>query len=1198
MNATLRVETLRLLRKFWRRRTAMLCVRGLCAFLAVAILLLILVALIDRSSLIADSLRWTGSCVAYGIALLTGWWLGVRLLTGPSNQRQLATMIEAADPSLREQFLSAVELGDPKSLAEAGNDSLDFRSRVQDDAAAKADSLDVRRIFPFQRIRRSAVGLLGVALLLVGLCFIPGLRFGEFFQRAALPFANLARPADIEIDIVQPQPADCKIAADDTVKIMAEISGRRTDSVYIEVQNPGAETKTLEMRRERMNVFSTEVEVGQHDLNYRLRAEDALTRYHKITSLPRPRVLSFTKTFLFPEYTRRTSETTTEANGNLKALNGTVVQLEMNVDQPIEKAELELESLEAGVPSKILPLTVSDDGSTLSGDVVVSKRFESYRVHVVSSEHGITNKFDPRYEIVSVADQAPVITMNRPDETTEAFLDGSLLIAGRGEDDYGITQVNRVWRINGGDWEQEPLDFDGIAPKDGLQRVRTQTKWKLSSSDFAAEDIVLLKLRATDAVGNTAETEVVRLFIREPEKHNPQKQWAKKKGEVARELTDLQQQMTQARDAVAQAEDAIKKKPEDRDGMDQLKLAKAEDLLMQADQMAKETRDSLKRAMKLAPSRSEEKEIQAAARILSEAQHEHLKQAVEDAKQLAKNELVPQRENHRNIRHQTERAMGTVSHVARLMQTIAAEAEAKVLKEDAKRLAKTQERVAKESEQVAKAKHPDQQKKDRLVDQGTFNRKKTVQLKTSVEELMEIAGAQRGKAQQIINHVNQAENRMQQSRDRHQRDQERKQKANVDPVEMEQAKNRERAEIEKVAHQGLQQAERQTENLAQSLARDANKAREELLKNMDGTPELHQAQHQTNRINDKMWQSTQRELNEGDKKQLAEARQQLKEDLDSAVEQIRDNREMEALRKHADEKAATDQSMLASALEELKQQNPIEFEASKQLSEELKKIDQIRKALESDAQVRDLSDAVRELAKNESGIETSDSNETAKQQARDWTPLKKQLDQLPESLKQAAVEKTELSRAKKSLVNESRKVDKEMRQRLKESQKRKSLAKPLDQIAETVEKHRGAIEEKAEAARKELAKMVPQIPSQPQHSDLAKESRQALGQSQTNPGKEPSSKGSEAAEKSLASNQPTGQPAKDTGMGDEEDQAMSKAYTIDVIVESDPTDWGKLPTKMADEILQSRRENVSPEYRSAIESYYKALSEKSKADKK
>jgi hypothetical protein len=56
-------------------------------------------------------------------------------------------------------------------------------------------------------------------------------------------------------------------------------------------------------------------------------------------------------------------------------------------------------------------------------------------------------------------------------------------------------------------------------------------------------------------------------------------------------------------------------------------------------------------------------------------------------------------------------------------------------------------------------------------------------------------------------------------------------------------------------------------------------------------------------------------------------------------------------------------------------------------------------------------------------------------------------------------------------------------------------------------------------------------------------------------------------------------------------KAEGELGTITVLV---PGDCGHLPQKMADDLTEATRTEAAPEYRAAIESYYKAIAQKAK----
>ena len=44
----------------------------------------------------------------------------------------------------------------------------------------------------------------------------------------------------------------------------------------------------------------------------------------------------------------------------------------------------------------------------------------------------------------------------------------------------------------------------------------------------------------------------------------------------------------------------------------------------------------------------------------------------------------------------------------------------------------------------------------------------------------------------------------------------------------------------------------------------------------------------------------------------------------------------------------------------------------------------------------------------------------------------------------------------------------------------------------------------------------------------------------------------------------------------------------------DVKDWGKLPARMAEDLSEATRSEAAPEYRAAIENYYKAIADRAK----
>src|SRR5437868_10072940 len=163
------------LRAFAQRRRKLLIIRGVCSALAMLLATMMLVALIDRLFVLPDEARWALSAVAYLAVLVVEWRTCLRQLTHAPGPRRLARLIEHAEPKLREDLLSAVELG---TTEERVLDSLQFRALLQDDVAGRVEGLEVERLLPTNLLKRyiTVASVLFAAMLVAFIA--TGFQFG------------------------------------------------------------------------------------------------------------------------------------------------------------------------------------------------------------------------------------------------------------------------------------------------------------------------------------------------------------------------------------------------------------------------------------------------------------------------------------------------------------------------------------------------------------------------------------------------------------------------------------------------------------------------------------------------------------------------------------------------------------------------------------------------------------------------------------------------------------------------------------------------------------------------------------------------------------------------------------------------------------------------------------------------------------
>src|SRR6266853_3220589 len=287
---------------FSQRRRKLIILRGVCAAAATLLLAMMIVALIDAIFVLPDAARWTLSVAAYAAVIFVEWRASVRLLVHAPGSRKLARLVEHAEPRLREDLLSAVELGETHT-GEAW-DSDEFRALVQRDVAHRMEGMDMERLLPVNLVRRYIGVGIAAALVCLAAFVLSGLQFGTLMLRALAPGANLARVSQVQVRIVNPESPDKVVAQGETEPLVIEISGRRVNAARLETITASGRD-VLKMTPLGPDRFSATIQVGRDDVTYRIFAGDAVTKKFRLHAVARPHVVKFDKTFTFPKYVKR-----------------------------------------------------------------------------------------------------------------------------------------------------------------------------------------------------------------------------------------------------------------------------------------------------------------------------------------------------------------------------------------------------------------------------------------------------------------------------------------------------------------------------------------------------------------------------------------------------------------------------------------------------------------------------------------------------------------------------------------------------------------------------------------------------------------------------------------------------------------------------------------------------------------------------
>jgi hypothetical protein len=429
------------------------------------------------------------------------------------SAKKLARILEQSSPDLQEDLLSAVELGmaDPSKA-----DSTIFRQLVQQQASTKASKIDIKNILPLGRLKNWLLASAGLVVLTLGLFQIP--EFGSdlklLMQRAMMPGANLPPVTGFEVRILAPDENVTRTPRNEPLRFVALIKPKYEGLRFEEIS---LETKSLEKKeavplskRERGKFF-VDYNVGKQRFEYRVLIDQApQTEWRTMEVGTRPFVSKYSKKFTFPEYSELQPVEIEESHGDLEAWEGTEVELSMKLSQEVKSGNLAIEW--TGKKEELRLLIPEQERNLLQTKIQLIDP-GIYRVkNLIDLRLGWESRPTSYFEISVQPDLAPSVQWIKPVENTLLVAPNDLLsFSALAKDDLGLARVEYMLKKNQGAWKSFPIP-KFLDPR-RQQKVALSFQLDLLGHKLKPGTQALLKLRAQDLKGTSAETAIIQLSI-------------------------------------------------------------------------------------------------------------------------------------------------------------------------------------------------------------------------------------------------------------------------------------------------------------------------------------------------------------------------------------------------------------------------------------------------------------------------------------------------------------------------------------------------------------------------------------------------------------------------------------------------------------------------------------------------------------
>ncbi len=538
----------------------LLALHGICWVLGLVLPMLIAVGLADWLFHLDPAIRTVLLACLIGALAYLVYRRVLRPLLVRFADLDIALRIEERWPGLNDRLASTIQF----LRLDVGDDrygSTALREATVRQALAETDSIDFRQVIDKRPVRR-ALGVLGVALALV--CFMIGVAPDSSriaLTRLFAPFGGQEWPQRTHF-ILDEQNTTLKIARGDVFGLTVKVRpGDKVPESAKAVYHFEDGTESVEsLRTLDGGEFRGRIEAAHQPFRFSVSGGDDSTSIRDVAVrvVPPPTLKSLAVRVVSPPYTGVPPQYLAPGLTQLRALEGTRLELDAEASKPLASAELRIGEEPAGTA------VAFDSSKTHFKAAIPVKGSFNFWFRMKDTE-GFANREEGRFEVRSFRDEAPRVVIDEPktdrDVPAEAVVPVRVLV----DDDFGIHSSRLIYRIATG--ESEPGEESVIvlmaatdqtaAPAAGSLKKRAELNhiWDLAKLKLAAGSIITFHADARDFDAirgpNVGKSREMRLRIVSKEDADRQFDDARRefREEVARVLTMQKQAITPVENA-------------------------------------------------------------------------------------------------------------------------------------------------------------------------------------------------------------------------------------------------------------------------------------------------------------------------------------------------------------------------------------------------------------------------------------------------------------------------------------------------------------------------------------------------------------------------------------------------------------------------------------------------------------------------
>ncbi len=389
----------------------------------------------------------------------------------------VARFLEERNPRLEDRLATAVEnLEGPSSTHPA------VRSLLLRDASRELAGVD-RPVLLYPQT--SLISLLG--FVVTGALFL----FLQLSGPAAYPYSldKLLGWAGLDqagLDSISVDPGNTRVVRHADLEIKAILEGFTSDEVLLVakyVSQPNWERARMRPDSEGPGNLFLFFDVRER-INYFVEADGIRSDLFTVDVSEAPGIQELEVRLRYPRHTGL-GESIQKDDGDIRALAGTQVRLQIRTDQPVQAGTVKFEE------SADIPLQLSEN-DLLEGSFRVEND-DFYRIHLQNLE-SVWNVASDEYIVISLVDQPPSVTLSRPGRDKKVTNLEEVFVEAEAEDDFGIRDASLFFSVNG-----EPEESVGLEIGRYPRSTTTSTTFYLEDFDLLPGDFISYYAKVRDA---------------------------------------------------------------------------------------------------------------------------------------------------------------------------------------------------------------------------------------------------------------------------------------------------------------------------------------------------------------------------------------------------------------------------------------------------------------------------------------------------------------------------------------------------------------------------------------------------------------------------------------------------------------------------------------------------------------------------